>query len=45
LPASSGDRRVEYGEKRKIVDNVLGITGRNANYLWKNEIEDEWKAR
>ena len=34
-----------YGERRKIVDSVLGTSGRKANYLWKNEIENKWKAR
>jgi hypothetical protein len=33
-----------YSEKR-IVDNILGLSGGNANYFWKNEIEYKWKAR
>jgi hypothetical protein len=34
-----------YGEKRRIVDNILGVLEGNANYFWKNEIKNKCKAR
>jgi hypothetical protein len=33
-----------YSERR-IVDNILDMSGGKANYFWKDEVEYKWKAR